>query len=270
VCADDESKWQCLYLRKLSWPEIEEAVKTIRIILLPVGSLEQHGPHLPIDVDTATVEYLAHEATLLASRSLGKSAAVIGPSLPFGGPGLGMDGWPGTIRLKPEVFLELYKDIGGCLAEAGFRYVVTLNGCYGNVASLTLACQLLKGEYAETQFLVLDSVWADQGTIAEVRQSDLGGTGHAGEVETSIALAIDPEHVDMDKAVDELPRHPSPRVTFDFKSVNPYHWPVPFKEMTSSGVMGRATLGTREKGEKILQAAAQRISKILIELQELE
>jgi creatinine amidohydrolase len=255
-----------LYLQKLSWPAIREAAQHTRIIILPVGSLEQHGPHLPIDVDTVTASYLAVESTRAASKSLGKQAALLGPTIPFGGPGLGMDEWPGTIRLRPQVFLDLYKDIGACVAKAGFRYVIVLNGCYGNIASLTLGCQMLKVDFPDTHFLVLDGIWADQEIITQVRESEMGGTGHAGEVETSISLAIDPEHVDMTQAVDEFPAHPSSNVSFDFSGKNPYLWPVRFSTMTHSGVMGRATLGTKGKGEKILEAAVERIANILIEL----
>jgi creatinine amidohydrolase len=255
-----------LYLQKLSWPAIREAAQHVRMVILPVGSLEQHGPHLPIDVDTTTAAYLAVESTRKASKSLGRRAALIGPAITFGGPGLGMDEWPGTIRLRPQVFIDLYKDIGSCVARAGFQYVIALNGCYGNVPSLALACQLLKVDFPDTHFLVIDSIWADQDIIAQVRESDMGGTGHAGEVETSVTLAIDSQHVDMTQAVDELPTHPSSKVSFDFSGKSPYLWPVRFSTMTHSGVMGMATLGTEEKGEKILQAAIERIASILIEL----
>ncbi len=255
-----------LCLRKLSSPAIEEAARDVKIILLPVGSLEQHGPHLPIDVDLATAEYLVREATIAASRSMGRPAAVIGPAIPFGGPALGMDEWPGTIRLKPQTFIELYKQIGSCLARAGFQYVVALNGCFGNIPALALACQLLKNECPQTHFLVIDSIWADREAISNARQSEIGGTGHAGEIETSIALAIDPQHVDMSKALDEIPVHPSGRVSFDFEGTSPYLWPVPFSQMTRSGVMGQATLGTAEKGEGVLRDAVKRISDVLLEL----
>jgi creatinine amidohydrolase len=255
-----------LHLKKLSWPAIRDAAQHVRIVILPVGSLEQHGPHLPIDVDTMTATHLAVESTRKASKSLGRRAALIGPTIPFGGPGLGMDEWPGTIRLRPQVFIDLYHDIGSSLARAGFSYVIALNGCYGNVASLALACQLLKMDIPDTHFLVLEGIWADQEIIAQVRESEVGGTGHAGEVETSIALAIDPQHVDMTQAVDEFPTHPSSKVSFDFSGESPYFWPVRFSTMTHSGVMGKATLGTKEKGGKILEAAVERIANILIEL----
>jgi creatinine amidohydrolase len=263
---NDSRENTILYLRKLSSPAIEEAAGEIKIILLPVGSLEQHGPHLPIDVDMTTAEHLAQEAILAASRSLGRPAAVLGPPILFGGPGLGMDEWPGTIRLSPQTFIDLYKQVGSCLARAGFQYIIALNGCLGNTAALTLACQILKSELPETHFLVIDSIWADREAIAKVRESSIGGTGHAGEIETSIALAVDPQHVAMSKALDEIPHHPSGSFSFDFEGTNPYLWPMPFGQMTRSGVMGQASLGTTEKGERILRESVKRIADALVEL----
>jgi creatinine amidohydrolase len=80
----------------------------------------------------------------------------------------------------------------------------------------------LKIDSPEAHSLALEDIRADQESIAQVRESEVGGTGHAGEVETSIALAIDPQHVDMKQAVDEFPTHPSPKVTFDFLGESPY------------------------------------------------
>ena len=103
---NDSQEHSVLYLRKLSSPAIQEVADEIKIILLPVGSLEQHGPHLPIDVDITTAEYLVREATITASKSLGRPAAVVGPSIPFGGPGLGMELDEDAIESQEETDLS--------------------------------------------------------------------------------------------------------------------------------------------------------------------
>jgi creatinine amidohydrolase len=256
-----------LILRKLAWPAIQEAALKTAVVLVPIGSIEQHGPHLPIDLDTTTAETIALQAAKAASRTLGRPAALIAPTIPFGGPGIGMIEWPGTINLRPQVFLEMYKDVATCLCRAGFQYVLALAGCYGNLPALTLACQMLKVEHPESEFLLLDGLWAEGETIARVRESPVGGTGHACEVETSVALVIDPDHVLMDRAVDETPRHPSPDVSFDFSRRSSAAWPMPFGKMTRSGVMGAPTLGKAEKGEAILQAAVERVARLIVHLQ---
>jgi len=82
-----------LHLRKMTSKQIGEALKTVKIALMPVGSIEQHGPHLPIDTDLATVEYLAQESVKLVRQQTSQPIAFIVPSLPFGIT-LEMD-WPG-------------------------------------------------------------------------------------------------------------------------------------------------------------------------------
>lgn len=258
-----------IFLKKMTWPEVESAARETALVVVPIGSFEQHGPHLPFDVDTMTAEYLALESVQAASHTLGRRAAVIAPTIPFGGPGLGMVGWPGTINLRPQTLIELYKDVAVCLRRAGFRYILALTGCYGNVASLTLAGQTLKTEFPDTEFLLLEGLWADGETIARVRESPRGGTGHACEVETSVALAIAPESVHMERAVDELPKMPSDMVSFDFNCRSSYGWPIAFRQMTQSGVMGMPTLATVEKGKAILAAAVERVTKVLIEVNRL-
>lgn len=256
-------------LRKLSWPAVGRLAAEVRVVMVPVGSIEQHGPHLPLDVDVATVEHLAFEAAKQAATRLQRPAAVLAPSIPFGGPGLGMDDWPGTVRLRPQVFIDLYRDVAASLARTGFRFIVALNGCAGNIPALALACQLLKSELPEHEFLVVDSIWAGVDAIAAVRDSEPGGTGHACEIETSIALAIDPGHVNMEQAVDEIPAHPSANVSMDFGAASAFTWPVAFRRLTRSGVMGRPSLASAEKGRTVLQAATARVSAVLLELHSL-
>jgi len=259
---------ELLVLEKMAWPEVEAAARTVGIVVLPIGSTEQHGPHLPLDTDSATAAYLARQGAGAAGRALGRPAAVVAPTIPFGGPGLAMSEWPGTIALRPQVFIELFKDVAGCLARAGFRFIVTVNGCAGNTPALNLAAQAARAEHPQTEFLVVDGLWRDREAVAAARASALGGTGHACEIETSVALVIDPEHVHMERAVDEIPRLPSTRLSYDFAADNPYVWPARFRSLTESGVMGRATLATADKGRTVLAAAQARLAAILVELAE--
>lgn len=252
-----------LFLSQMTSPEIGEAVRTAKIAVLVVGSIEQHGAHLPIDTDLTTAEYLAVEGVKAARQATGCPVALIAPSLPYGGPGLSMDEWPGTLRLRPSVLIDAVRDIGGGLAAAGFRYVLVLNGCVGNIAALTLAVQQLKLHWPTADFILLASTWAMPEVIGKVRQSGPGGLGHACELETSTALAIDPTHVHIDRAVQGVLRHPSPEVSFDFDVASPFFWPYPFGQMVADGVIGDPTVATADKGRIILEANVQRVARVL-------
>jgi len=265
------SDWDALplYLAKMTSPEIKQSTEAVKIVLLAVGSIEQHGAHLPIETDLATAEYLAREAVLDARRASGAPIALIAPSVPYGGPGLAMDGWAGTIALRPEVLIEVIIDIGHAVAAMGFPALVLLNGCFGNVPALTLAAQKLKKQVPQNHVILIDSVWAMPEIIREVRETELGGTGHAGEVETSTHLVIDPEHVKMQLARKELLHHPSSQISFDFDSSSPFYWPLAFHELTEHGVIGDPQKASAEKGKVILEANVGRISRALQQISEL-
>jgi creatinine amidohydrolase len=258
----DVAAWP-LYLAKMTSSEIEKVVERVKIVLLPVGSIEQHGIHLPIDTDWATSEYLAREGVLAARSASGQPTALIAPGMPFGGPGLAMDGWPGTITLRPEVFIDVIIDIGHSVADMGFSVMVMLNGCFGNNAAMTLAAQKLKGLIPEKHFILLDSFWAMPEIIRELRETEPGGIGHAGEIETSIQLAIDPQHVHLELSRSERMKHPSPSISFDSDEPWPFQWAIPFRELTQSGVIGDPTVASAEKGQAVLKANVERISRAL-------
>jgi creatinine amidohydrolase len=259
----DES---ALQLRKMTWPEVAEAAREARVALIPVGSIEQHGPHLPLDLDLLTAEYLALEGARAATRLIGRRAAVIAPSIPFGGPTRGMIEWPGTLPFRPATFVDAFCDIAQGLARSGFHAIAAVNGCYGNVGSLDEARRRLEGEGLASVIALIGSVWEDRDTIARVRESGPGGTGHACEVETSLALVLCPERVHMDRAVDEAPQHPSGPVSFDFNDPMAGGTDLAFGELTRSGVMGKPTLATRAKGEAILRAAVERVAHGILRL----
>jgi len=247
----------------MSSPEVGEAVKTVKMVIIPIGSIEPHGPHLPLDTDLTTIEYLAEKSVLEVRKRISKPVAIIAPSLSYGVT-LEMD-WPGHVFLRPNTLIELINDIGNSFTKIGFKYVVFLNGCGGNIDTINVAINIMKSNWREKgQFISIGSVWANPEGIS--RDSGPGGVGHACEVETSIELFLDDEHVHMEKAVNEHMRHPSPLISLDFDSIPPFNWPVHFSCMTTSGVIGDAKCATAEKGKKILDANIDRIAKILLHL----
>jgi creatinine amidohydrolase len=267
----DEASWERWpnYWAKMTTTEIRQAAKIIKIVLLPVGSIEQHGDHLPVDTDFATIEYLAEQSLIAARRELKHPISIIAPGIPYGGPGLGMQEWPGTICLRPEVLIDAVFDIGKGIIDAGFKGVLVLNGCFGNISPLTLAVQKLKSRVPDGEFILAGSTWSAYQTIQEVRDSEPGGIGHAGELETSTSLVIDPDHVDMTKAVAGKLTHISPDVSFDFDGPGPFYWPLPFGQLTQSGVIGDPTVANKDKGKAISDAAIQRLADILTHIHKL-
>jgi creatinine amidohydrolase len=212
-------------------------------------------------MDLITAEHLALEGARAASRSRGRRAAVVAPSLPFGGPPRGMTDWPGTLTLHPESFIQVYGDVARGLVRSGFTVVAAVNGCCGNVEALREACDRLRALERAAEFPAIGGIWEDRETIARVRDSGPGGTGHACEVETSLGLVLCPDRVHMERAVDEIPAGP---VSFDFNDPAADAFDRSFGEITRSGVLGRATLATRAKGEEILRSAVARVAQEIL------
>jgi creatinine amidohydrolase len=171
--------------------------------------------------------------------------------------------------MRPNTLIEVVKDIGGGLAASGFEYILIINGCAGNIPTLMVAVSQLKESYPVANFILTGSIWETPDAIKEVRESEIGGIGHACEIETSISLVVDPKHVQMDKAENEKYAHPSQRVSLDFEFRAPFYWPISFNEVTQSGVIGDPTLANVEKGKFVLDANIKRLSDILCHINDL-
>ena len=255
-----------LFLGQLTSPEIMKFGENVRIAILAVGSIEQHGSHLPIHTDYFTASNIAEQGLRLAREKTSKPLAFIAPGIPYGGPGIGMTDWPGTICVRPTILMEFIKDIVDRLVFSGFDTLVILNGCVGNIPILSLTVGMLKDSHPKSNFILVEFASSLEEFNAHQRESAQGEMGHADEIETSIMLVLDPDHVHMSQASRESINHPSSEVSWDYGAHNRFYWPENFKKMTKSGVIGNSTFGTKEKGISILNSSIERFSDILIHI----
>lgn len=224
----------------LSWPEIQERLKKVDTAILPCGAIEQHGPHLPLDVDYFDSDYLARR---VAEKCMDPKPFVL-PPIPYG-VSYHHSEFKGTLAVTNNALSALVYDIGMSLAHNGIKKIVILNGHGDNVPTLTYAAQMINRD-------ARIFVCVETGETSDVDLYDMIETPndiHAGEIETSTTLAIRPELVEMDKAVDDT--LDLDNVYLDYTSERGVSWYVHTKKLTESGVMGNATKGTAEKGEKM-------------------
>ena len=213
-------------------PDVKRALANGLIALLPVGALEQHGPHLPLVTDTVLAEGIARR---IAERSGG----FLLPSITFG-EAWSAEGWAGTISVSAETLAASVTDIGRGLARGGFAGLVTVNGHFGNRAPIALATERLAGVFP---VLNLDYPGLEEAAAAFCTSLPAGpGFYHADEVETSMMLALAPTKVRMDLAVAEYPTFPA-----DFGTR-----PIQLSTFNSSGVFGDPRGATAATGEKII------------------
>ena len=185
----------------LTWPEVNDAVEAGRIPVLPVGTIEQHGPHLPLKIDRWTSTSIVDEA---ARRSNGLLLAM--PPVSYGYTSHVMD-FPGSMTIHHETFIRYLVDIGLSLVYHGFKKLIFINGHGSNQQPTELAARRIMLE--SDAWVGMASWWnltqANSGFTDTWRDSAFpGGAAHAGEAETAIALHMDADAVRMDLAVDQV------------------------------------------------------------------
>ncbi len=246
---------------RLTWPEVRRAVEQDRVCLIPAGTLEDHGPHLPLDCDVRIAGEICRRAAAAAPEDV-----VLLPTVTHGYTPHHMD-FPGPITIGWETFVKYCVDIGTSLARHGFRRILFLNGHGSNIPLCDMAARLIGLEHPDVLAAAAFYLTSEDGrrVVAEVRESERGGMGHACELETSIYLAIDPDAVDMTKAVDEnsFPEGPSSWMDWDDGPLHIMPW---WNAISRTGVHGDATKATPEKGAALLDAAVAECVEFVREL----
>lgn len=248
---------------KLTWPEINEAIAENKVVVVPIGSTEQHGPHLPLDVDVVCPQAIAEAA----ARQIPDEVLVMHPFV-HGYAAHVMD-FPGTTSIHWEHFIKCVIDIGKSVAYHGFKKIVFLNGHGSNAPNLDLAARRVN---LETDAECIACSWwqllaVDPDFIPSWRESKFpGGIAHACELETSVYLFLDEDNVRKDRIVDgEIAYH---RYGSDFQYTDllaqgpgtKVSWTASYSD---SGVLGEATLATKEKGELVVREASAQLARML-------
>ena len=243
-----------MLLKDLTWPEVKSIDFNKLVVLFPTGSFEQHGPHLPFTTDTDIVSAIAEAV----ERAMPDGVLL----LPTLWPGLSTHHmhFPGTMDVPQMVYIPLVAELGKSIANMGAKRVFILNGHGGNDTPLRAALRELKTAVPQTRF-VFASYWTlAANTLREVRESELGGMGHACEMETSIMLHLHPQRVKMDRAVRDGPPHTDPYRKADMQYARPVFFVNEFHEVTQSGVMGHPDLASAKKGKRFLDGIVEEVS----------
>lgn len=247
-------------LGELRWPQIKALDIANTMVLIPTGSMEQHGPHLPLEVDAFIAGRLAED---LERRM---PAIVIAPPVWAGVSAHHMD-FPGSITLRPRVFVDLLRDICASLHQHGFRRFVFLNGHGGNRASLeVLATELYEELKVSANVIVYWDLASEE--AARPLRSSTKGFGHASAMETSVMLYLAPELVsqaDIPRGALE-PSDEQNRKILGGRKVKRY---VNITEYSAVGVDGRPEAASREAGERFYQAVLSGLVDTLKVLQKL-
>ena len=240
---------------RLTWEEMNEAIEMQKVIILPTGSTEQHGPHLPLDVDVYLVESVCLE--------VGRRAPDLVLVLPPIAYGLNLHhiDFPGTVHIEPEVFIAFCLNITKSVAYHGFKKILIVNGHGSNGPLVDLVA---RKTVLTTHSICAAVNYYSLAVEAFNKIKDTPVMAHADELETSLYLYLAPERVKMDRARtgnDVRGKYLSSDSTPDY--------PVRFNDFwgrwTKLGVHGDPTAATAEKGKIIFEAAVSCLIEIVDE-----
>ncbi|QUQ66015.1 creatininase family protein [Kutzneria sp. CA-103260] len=233
---------------RLTATELRELAAEGATVLVPIGSTEQHGPHLPTGVDDFLAKEVCTRAAVKARRK-----AVVAPSVWCGLAEHHM-AFGGTFTLSLATLHALLRDICRSILRTGFQTIVIVNGHGGNVTALNALATELTVEL-QTRIGVTSYFTIGDRTVRETLEAQ-ETLMHACEGETSMMLAAHPDLV----RIEELDKAVGPRISLPAGSAEPVYFPVSFEEISAVGVAGDARKATAAKGEKLLAGCAQALA----------
>jgi creatinine amidohydrolase len=258
------------FIERLTWPEVEERIATgVDAVLIPIGSTEQHGHHMPLDTDCFIARSLCARAADAGAEE--GVELLVAPTLNVTLSWYHMQ-FPGSVRLSTTTFLQVFREICDSLVHHGFENLVAVNGHGGNIAALTVAVNHYFETTGRRVFLVQ---WWD--LASDVLADVEGPMIHAEEAETSIALALGQPVYEERATRDAYDRGAAVKEAgLPWTSLGRYAMRpsgpgvvVPMdmlRDITPSGVVGDATRARLETGEKIVSALIPRIVQVCREI----
>ena len=248
---------------ELTWPEMREAIKSQPVVLLPFGTVEDHGPHLPLNVDNVIVEAICLET---ARRAPGEMLVM--PVVAYGLDEHHMD-FPGTVTVDMQTLLAFVADVAMSPARHGFGHVLIVNGHGSNASIAELAARRVVLQTgivcgAMSPNAAIDPTLSEP-TLSEMRRSGPGGVAHAGEYETAMMLHLRPDLVQMDKAVREMGQIKLEYFNWDHPEPSVLSWQDWWSRMSESGICGDPTVATAEFGRALFETTVENFVRFVRE-----
>lgn len=246
-----ETDWSRLKAHELRALAAQNAV-----VILPIASIEQHGPHLPTMTDTR----LGHEVAMRAARKAYAERLVVVTPVVWSGLSEHHMPFGGTLTLTHATFRAVLRDLIDAITRHGFRDILISNSHGGNIVAMQQICDELSPQIEAT--LVATTYVTEAGDDLARHLEDQKGVMHAGEAETSMMMAIEPDLVDSSDLANLTDGMDGGRFLNAGKAS--YRW-RPFAHITGNGMAGNPTRSTAEKGEKMLEAGAEALARLILD-----
>lgn len=235
------------------------------VLIIPVGSVEQHGHHLPVATDTILVDAITTKTGISLTENAEDLPFLIAPTIWSGYSPHHME-FGGTLTAQFTTLLSLVTDVAKAGFENGFDAALLVNGHGGNKSIIAAATSELGDDAPDKHVLSCSYFDLASPFIDEIRESDVGGIGHGGEFETSLMLYLRPDLVReerMNATYRDEPFTHASREMFDSGALSIYR---PFASMSDTGELGDPTLATEEKGHQLLMGLVDELTDITQEI----
>lgn len=249
------------HIAEMTWPEVAALDKTRGALVLPLGSLEQHGPHLSVDCD---LHFAARFLDLACEDLPGDVPLWRLPMLPITKSNE-HEGFAGTFWLSAETLLRVLHDIADGAVRSGFRRLVFWTCHGGNRALLDVAARDIRARTGLMVFTVFPPAVAPD-PVAVSSEESLFGI-HAGDFETSLMLALSPDRVRPDLCDMAYPAFQAQTLALEFSGAN-VAWLT--SDFMQTGTWGDATVATPERGAARIAAIVPRLVTLLAEISAFE
>jgi creatinine amidohydrolase len=248
-----------VFLGHLTSPEVEAFLTGHDIVIVPIGSTEQHGPHGPLLTDVLV-------PTEVARRIAPTVGALVAPAISYG---LSYPhvGFTGVVHVRIPTFMALVEDVAVSLATVGFRRIVFLNGHYDNTYAIAYACANAAARLPAGTRAFPVNYWDGMTPDQAAEFFDPSNGLHANRGETSAVLAIDPALVDMDAANAEMPPFPDATNAAAVHTAFFFSNPGSVHRATRTGTWGDARDSSAEFGERYLAVVAEATIRTLDDIE---
>jgi creatinine amidohydrolase len=255
-------------LDEMSWPEVRECLTKPHAVIIPVGSTEEHGGHLPLNVDAITATYIC-EAAAKKVMEENKISVLVAPVVAY------TDVtphkiFPGTIGVKLDTFMQVMQDIIEAFLDQGFKNIIAMSGHLENNSPLEVAIRMVKERRPKANLFAVSEVHGlGFDAMPGLIKGGLAGMGHALEIETSFSLVIQPQNVHLEKTIKGYRTLPiSTRyigITGGDRSKGMLYCSG-VEESHESGTAGDPSMASKEAGEKLLNAIVKDLADVVVQV----
>jgi creatinine amidohydrolase len=253
---------------ELTWPEIEEILQMRHAVILPVGSTEEHGAHLPVNVDSMEATYLSEQTAKKIISTHKDLSVLVAPTIHYTDISAHKM-FPGSIGVSIDTLIKTIRDIVESLLDQGFNNIIAFVSHRENNCSVEAALRMINDKYPHAHIFAVSMVSLGWELRLKICKAGLVGVGHALEAETAMSLVMQPQNVKLDRTIKGSRELPLPEkfignIGKDQHRGILYYPPKLLRGWEKSGISGDPTMASAEEGTQIINAVVDDFPDIIV------